>query len=157
MSLKPLILTMLISLIASEPESMEDASASREVQYSSADYCLHYSMLNGTEPDLNGGTPMLHSMGVYTSDECKDKKVGQGYYRCCYFEMSKDEKEFYTSCIQLTNEQYHNLGDFYDQIEEGNSDQLLEAGRGYKVEFCDCWSKFLGVKGLIFAIVLLLF
>ena len=81
--------------------------------------------------------------GIATKkSDCEGRKLGEGFYRCCYGEskMTKDgqttENKF---CVPVTQDQYDNIKDYIDKSKK----EYKEKGVEVKKLSVDCSSNFL--------------
>ena len=112
-------------------------------------YCgSDYDIVDGRQVDFS----------PKSADDCKDRKVSDKYYKCCYEYGSK--KEDTGSCLSLDKYQYDSIGKYVKRAElqreiyedEPETKKSIEEYGDYHI---DCFSKY--IKMSLFSILLILF
>ena len=142
------LFTLLIYSSCEDKPSKEDPNMEQEDSFDNKDFCLSKSIITSNET-------WNVSTGAYEAEDCEELKVSKGHYRCCYMEISHNEEDFYTGCMELTKKEYDETGDFIDAIEAGTQSFFGTLSKGYDFEFLNCSSEYLVVT-LTFGFILLL-
>ena len=125
----------------------------QENSYKNAEYCLNKSIVI---LKTNGEKMWNANSAVFNAETCENLKVSKGQYRCCYMEISYDSDDFYSGCHEVTKVHYHELEEWYDEIEEGKDSFFGGLTKDYDMEFFDCNGKFLQFSSLVFMALIMI-
>ena len=81
--------------------------------------------------------------------ECKNVSTSDDKnFRCCFYKTSYTDKSEISKCLEVSNADFNNIGDFIDELEKEGKEI------GLKVESLDCRGKFV-VSKILWLIALL--